>query len=325
MGVIAAPAHRHVIELAHAHGHLGRFDHHRDAIDDRGPFGVDANFSVVLLTAKHHHRQATGRDDHIGPSRQQVVHLFLEFGGQLRIAFFGGKGVHEIAHFAVDRTHTHAALGQAIANHLVFVPGGEYRVDGDEPKFPSQGAGMQHGGFAQANDRDVHQGLHLGQARILEVRDGDHAVPLLLCNDRVFHEVARHAKFGHRVGGGGRRGGGVEAVGECGVDDAFHMRFELGDVGRMGNPVGGALDPNFVGGAHGAFFVCANEGGGVQTAAGRSNIFPGLSKWLGSSACLMVCINAISEGSREQSKKGFLIKPTPCSADTLPCTFSTKG
>ena len=62
---------------------------------------------------------------------------------------------------------------------------------------------------------------------------------------------------------------------------------------------------------------------GNQRVRHRSNTFPGFIKPCGSSAFLMAVMTASSAGVRLLFKNGFLCRPIPCSAETLPCISPT--
>src|SRR5204863_8768534 len=70
--------------------------------------------------------------------------------------------------------------------------------------------------------------------------------PLALGFHRVLDQVAADAVFGDRVRRRGGRRGGVEGGGEVGVEDAFQVRLDLGDVRRHVDAVGRALEPDLV-------------------------------------------------------------------------------
>src|SRR5688500_5061988 len=111
-------------ELAQLDGQLGALGDQPDAVDHRG--------AIHLGAAEEHHRQAAGRDDDVGARVEQDAALALPKRFEPFESLLAGKGVDEVLHAGVDRAHADHTLLQAVADHLVLVPGDEHRIDGDQ-------------------------------------------------------------------------------------------------------------------------------------------------------------------------------------------------
>ena len=129
---------------------------------------------------EEHHRQAAGRHDDVGAGVEQRAALAFPKWFQFLKRFLAREGIDEVGHRRLDRAHADHALLQAVADHLVLVPRDEDRVDGDRGRACGPASGVQQRGLAQAEHRDLGHRLHLGQARVLEMRDRHRVVALLL-------------------------------------------------------------------------------------------------------------------------------------------------
>ena len=156
--------------------------------------------------------------------------------------------------------------------------------------------------------------------------------------DQVFRTITKHQTVGVNTRALGNRVAQRRAVG---VGVVAHI------VGHIGNHLvhGGAQAKRVliagqtcdvrhaIARAHGFVGQTSVVGGqrahfgagqrGHQRIRHRSNTFPGFIRPCGSSAFLMADITASSAGVRLLFKNGFLCRPIPCSAETLPCISPT--
>ena len=73
---------------------------------------------------------------------------------------------------------------------LIAQPGEERRVDRHQPEGAAERERVQHGGFAQAQDRDVDGGARFEQPRLLEMPEHERRAAAALRLDGVAYRLA---------------------------------------------------------------------------------------------------------------------------------------
>ena len=131
LGIGAAPADHRAGQAVQRQRHLGGLGHHGDAVQHQRAVDGERAFA-----REQQHRQAAGRQDHLGAFFHQRPHLGDELLAHLGVGGLVGEGAHEARQVGVDGAHADDAVVEAVRQHLPLVPVDERRVDGDEAEPP---------------------------------------------------------------------------------------------------------------------------------------------------------------------------------------------